>query len=260
MTASPRLRVEDRPNGVRVLTLDNPARRNAVDPEILEALAAALDPAATSHVRALLVRGHGGAFCSGYDLGALPPPTDEGVLPDDRLGQVLSLLEHHPAPSVALVDGPAFGAGCELACTCDFRVASPAALFSMPPARLGIVYAPDGLRKLAAIVGLPRAKRMFLTAMRVDAQRAHAWGLADELSPQDAVEAAAFALCDDLAAGAPLAVSGMKLSFAYLSRAQLSEAQEQELRRLRHRAFSSEDANEGRAAFLEKRRPVFKGR
>lgn len=255
-----RLGVEDLDGGIRVLTLRNPARRNALDPELLEELARAVDPSSTAHIRALLVRGEGGAFCSGYDLGALPSPRD-GRLPDDRLGEVLALLAAHPAPSVACVDGPAFGAGCELACTCDFRVGSGASVFCMPPAKLGIVYAAEGLAKVKAVVGLPRAKRMFFTGMRVDAQSAVGWGLLDELHPDGAAAFdAALALCREIARNAPLAVSGMKRSFELLGRVQLGAEERDALRELRKTAFLSEDAAEGRAAFKEKREPRFSGR
>lgn len=253
-----KLRVEDL-DGVRVLTINNPARKNALDPALLEEFAAAVDPAGTSHVRALIVRGEGGAFCSGYDLGALPPPNG-GRLPDDRLGEVLAMLAAHPAPSIACVEGPAFGAGCELACTCDFRVGTSSAVFCMPPAKLGIVYAPEGLARVRALIGLSRAKRMFFTGMRVDASRAASWGLIDELAEPGRAFEVALGIAQEIAHNAPLAVRGMKRAFAVLERVALSDAEEKELREIRRLAFVSEDAREGRSAFLEKRAPSFRGK
>jgi len=252
------LEVEDRKGGIRVLTLSHPARRNALNDALLARLDAALAPAA--HVRALLVRGAGGTFCSGYDLTRLGPPGEEGLLPDDLLVACLLKLEGHPVPSVALVQGAAVGAGFDLAASCDFRVGTPDAVFLMPPARLGIVYSPEGLARAARLVGFARAKQLFLTARKLDAREALAWGLLDEcLEPADA-EARAEALCATLAAHAPLAVSGMKESFGRLARAPLEEADRTRLRGLRAAAFGSEDAKEGRAAFLEKRPPRFTGR
>ncbi len=251
------LKVDDRPGGIRVLTLSNPGKKNALDASLLEALREALAP---KHLRALLVTGEGKTFCSGYDLEQLPVPQAHQPLPDALLGEVLSLLERHPAPSVALVTGPAFGAGCELAATCDFRVGSDAALFCMPPARLGIVYAPDGLWRLARLVGLAKAKLMFLTGRRVDAKLASGWGLLDELHPHADAEQRALSLCEELAGNAPLAVRGMKRGFELLAAAQLERGAREELERLRREAFGSDDAKEGRAAFLEKRAPAFKGR
>ncbi|MBX5483359.1 MAG: enoyl-CoA hydratase/isomerase family protein [Myxococcaceae bacterium] len=258
-----RVDVEDRDGDLRVLTLHNPSRRNALDRALLSAIAEALDPAKTAHVRAILIRGAHGAFSSGYDLGQLSPADDGDALPDDHVGELLDSVARHPAPSVALVEGPAFGAGCELAVTCDFRVGGPAAVFCMPPARLGIVYAPEGIAKVARIVGWQRAKRMFLTGMQVDAGTAFRWGLLDEYvedAAPGAAEAKALALCRALADGAPLAVQGMRRAIAMLSRTALSAEDDAGLRALRRDAYRSADLQEGRAAFLEKRKPRFTGR
>jgi enoyl-CoA hydratase len=257
----PSLRVEDLPGGVRVLTLARPARRNALDDALVAQLHAALAPEACTGVRALLLRGDAGTFCSGYDLTGLGPPAPGGGLPDDALMEALARLESHPLPSVALVQGAAFGAGFDLAAACDFRVGSADALFSMPPARLGVVYAAAGISRVTRLVGLTRAKALFLTGRRLDGPTALAWGLLDECHPDGAsAEAAALALCEVLAAGAPLAIAGMKETFGLLARTHLAPQEAEHLRQLRSEAFGSEDAREGRAAFLEKRRPVFRGR
>lgn len=253
----PTLHVEDREDGIRVLTLDNPARRNALDDGLLARLDAALDVPA--RVRAFLVRGAGGAFCSGYDLTHLGPPVD-GRLPDDALVALLLKLEQHPVPSVALVRGAAFGAGFDLAAACDFRIGTPDAVLSLPPARLGIVYSAEGMARVARLVGVARAKSLFLTARRLDGPTALAWGLLDECLPAEEAEARALELCATLASGAPLAVSGMKEMFGLLFRPPLSEEEQARVRGLRAAAFASEDAKEGRAAFLEKRPPRFQGR
>lgn len=254
----PTLHVEDLEGGVRVLTLDNPARRNALNDGLLALLDAALD--VPPHVRAFLVRGAGGAFCSGYDLTHLGPPAADGRLPDDPLVACLLKLERHPVPSVALVRGAAFGAGFDLAASCDFRIGTPDAVLSMPPARLGIVYSAEGLARVSRLVGLARAKSLFLTARRLDGPTALAWGLLDECLAAEEAQARALELCRTLASGAPLAVSGMKEVFGVLSRPHLSEEEQARVRALRAAAFASEDAKEGRAAFLEKRPPRFQGR
>ncbi len=258
---TPSLHVEALEGGIRAFTLDRPDRKNALDDGLLNALAAALEAAASEHVRALLFRGRGGAFCSGSDLGALPEVEPGGPLPDDRVMEVLGKVPAHPAPSVALVEGPAFGAGCDLAMGCDFRIAAPSAVFCLPPARLGIVYSEEGLARVARVIGLQRARLMFLTGRRIDAQTALAWGLVDELatSAEDA-EAKAMALCRQLAGNAPLAVRGMRRAFRFLDRAVLTDEERASLREARYEAFASSDAREGREAFHEKRPPVFSGR
>jgi enoyl-CoA hydratase/carnithine racemase len=180
------LEVTDRAGGVRVLTVSNPSRRNALDDGLLEQLVAALSTA--DDVRAWLVRGAGeGIFSAGYDLTSLS--AERARLPDERLGEVLDRLGEHPAPSVALVTGPAIGAGCELAVACDFRVGTPQALFAMPPARIGVVYALKGMQRLIARVGEGFARYMFLSGRRVDAALASKRGLLDVLTDDADAEA-----------------------------------------------------------------------
>jgi enoyl-CoA hydratase/carnithine racemase len=254
----PTVEVEDREGGVRVLTLVNPARKNALDERLLGLLDAALTP--PPHIRAFLVRGAGGTFCSGYDLTNLGPPLPDGRLPDDLLMAFLNRLERHPVPSVACVQGAAFGAGFDLACACDFRVGAPDTVFCMPAARLGLVYSVEGMARAARLVGLARARALFLTARKLDGPAALAWGLLDECPPAHESEARALELCQTLASHAPLAVAGMKEVFGALGRPALAEEQLTRARALRAAAFGSEDAREGRAAFLEKRPPRFQGR
>jgi enoyl-CoA hydratase len=243
-------------DGVQVLTLDRPKRRNALTPALLEALAQALrpDPA----VRALILEARGQAFCAGYDLGQLAADAEASRLPDARIQEVMALLESHPAPSVAVVHGSAFGAGCELACACDFRVGTPDALFCMPPVRLGVVYAPDGVWRVARLVGLQRARVMFLTAREVPAKEALAWGLLDECLP--GAQARGRQLAEELAAGAPLAVRGSRRTLAHLGRAPIDPAGRAELEALRAEAFASSDAREARTAIKERRPPRWRGR
>ncbi len=238
--------------GVRCLTLSNPGRKNALDEGVLSALEAALRDDAG--VRCWLLRSSDASvFCAGYDLTALASLPEDARLPDERLGEVFELLAAHAAPSVAVVTGPAYGAGCELAAACDFRVGNSHARFCMPPAKVGVVYAVEGMRRLAARVGPQAARRMFLTARPVGSDEALRVGLLDVLV--DDAESEARALAEEIAALAPLAVRGMKRGLALLEHG-ADEAYEA----LRRRSFNSEDAQEGRLAILEKRQPRFTGK
>jgi enoyl-CoA hydratase/carnithine racemase len=253
------LSVADLPNGVRQLTLSNPSRKNALDAGVLEALAKAVEDGGS--VRAWLVRGEGpGAFSSGYDLSSLETVPAGARLPDERIGEVFDLLMHHPAPSVALVLGPAFGAGCELALACDFRVGDASATFCMPPAKVGVVYAQKGLSRVIERVGEAKARYMCLTGRRIVGAEAHRFGLLDLLSADlIAAETDALALCTELAQNAPLAVSGMKKGFELLARGGGTDAERADYEAKRRASFNSEDAKEGRSAILEKRPPKFRG-
>src|SRR5262245_36655129 len=130
---------------VRVLTLDNPAKRNALDPQLCASLGAEISAAPADGVRALVLTGAGDkAFCAGFDLDALAEA--EAAFP-----QVIQAVAGSRLPIVCALNGVAFGGGAELAATCDLRVAHPEVKIAMPPARLGIVYHPAGLARFAAL-------------------------------------------------------------------------------------------------------------
>jgi enoyl-CoA hydratase len=238
---------------VGVITLSNPAKRNALDPALCSAIAQAIGAAAGSAARALVLTGGGDkAFCAGFDLDALPEA--EAAFP-----RLIEAVVASPLPIVCALNGVAFGGGAELAATCDLRVAHPEVRFSMPPARLGIVYHAAGLARFAALVGESRARELFLTARVIDVDTAERWGLVDHVVTDDQVRVKALALAEEMAQLAPLAVQGMRRSFEVLLAAR-SAGTDAALEGLRRAAWQSEDALEARAALLEKRPPQFRGR
>ena len=261
------VRTEDRIGSegqrVRLLLLGNPARRNAVDPAALARIGEECERATRDGIRALVLAGEGGVFCAGYDLSALAEglaAKDSADLVDAPLVRACAALEACSAIIIAAVDGPAFGAGAELACACDLRIAAPSAKFSLPPARLGVVYSPEGIARVVRLVGLAQARRLFFTAAVVEeASEALRIGLCEEVVEGASALARALALATTIAGLAPLALSGMKRTFALLAPLP-TDAARAELESLRRAAFGSEDAKEGVLAFREKRTPRFNGR
>jgi enoyl-CoA hydratase/carnithine racemase len=257
------LRGEDR-GAVRVLTLDNPRKRNALDYASLAALEAACAAAARDGVRCVVFRGAGEkAFCSGFDIEAIPTGPHEGDRPDVAVERAMEAVEAVPCPTIAYLNGSAFGAGGELAVACDLRVARPGVSLGMTPAKLGYVYPPKGLRRFLALVGPARTRELFFTGRAVDTDEALRIGLVDRVVPEDDGEAAALALAAEIAANAPLAVHGMKRVLRLLEASAergFTAAERAEVEELRRRASQSDDVQEGRAAFLEKRPPRFTGR
>lgn len=249
--------VRDEADGVRVVRLSNPAKRNALDAAALRALDRSL--AESAGVRAWLVAGEGPQFSAGYDLAELERLPRRAPLPDVLLARVLDRLAAHPAPSVAAITGPAFGAGAELAFACDFRVADEAAVLCMPPAKLGVVYSREGVARVADAVGLPVARRLFLTGRRFQGEALLALGLVDELVPPGEHFTRAQAWCGELARHAPLAVAGLKQALRFAARGSTA-AERARFERLRRRSFFSADAQEGIHAAKEKRPPRFRGR
>ena len=256
------LRTEDRAS-VRVITLDNPRKRNALDFASLAELTAACAAAARDGVRCLVFRGAGDrAFCSGFDIEAIPVGPQEGDRPDLAVERTMEAVEAVPCPTIAFLNGSAFGAGGELAATCDLRVARPDVAIGMPPAKLGVVYAPAGLRRFLHLVGPSRAREMFFTGRPVEAAEALAIGLVDRVVPANEAEGATLALADEIAGNAPLAVQGMKRILRLLDAAAergFTNAERDEIAQLRQRAFESDDVREGREAFLVRRPARFRG-
>jgi enoyl-CoA hydratase/carnithine racemase len=248
---------------VALITLSNPAKRNALDPVMCRALADALAGLASSGARAAVLTGDaaGKTFSAGFDLEALAG-VDASAPADDPFEAMMDAVSRCPVPIVGALAGAAMGGGCELAAACDLRVAHAGVKLALPPARLGIVYAPRGLARLSALVGESRARRLFLTACTVTAADAHAWGLVDELVDGKDVLARALALAGEIAELAPQAVQGMRVTFEALirRRAALEGADAAEVTRRRAAAWTSADAAEGRAAAAARRPPSFTGK
>jgi enoyl-CoA hydratase len=260
VTSAKIIRIEDR-GAVRVLTIDNPQKRNALGFAALAELEQACTATARDGVRCVVIRGAGDqAFSSGFDLAAM----DDGGSdrPDLAVERAMEAVEALPCPTIAFVNGSAFGGGAELAATCDLRVARAGISLGMPPAKLGVVYAAAGLRRFMALVGASNTSEMFFTGRPVEAEAALAMGLVNRVVPAERAEGEVLALADEIAANAPLAVQGMKRILRLLAASHergLTEAEREEVAGLRRRALESADLREGRAAFREKRPPRFRG-
>lgn len=249
------LKVERR-DAIAILTLSNPQKRNALDPHLLDALCSALSRLPSDGVRAAVLTGEGDkAFSAGYDIAALP---DEAAPSDNPLARALDAIADGALPVIAALNGAAIGGGCELAATCDLRVAHAGVTLTMPPVRLGLVYSARGLRRFVALCGASRTRELFLTAQPVDAERALVWGLVDRVVAPADVLPTAIALASEIAKGAPLAVRWTRRVLERLE-APLDAEVAIEIAELQRRAWMSGDAREARRAFKEKRPPKFTG-
>ena len=240
----------EREGAVVHLTIDRQAKRNAVDHGTLAAMGDALDHAVATGARAVVLSGAGGNFSAGADLSGVE---DSSFL--DALRRVLSLLSEAPLVTIAAVEGAALGAGTQLASFCDLRVATPTARFGIPAAKLGIVVDQATVARVVELAGSGTARAMLLAAETVDGTAAHALGMVQRIgSLEDALAWAA-----EIALLAPLTVAAHKLALRAVS-ASIRGASDAEARAAFHHAWASEDLQEGRTAFLQRRPPVFRGK
>lgn len=256
----------DRPaEAVARLTLANPEKRNPLDHEVLDALAETLPKLAEGiETRCVIITGRGGAFSAGYDISAIDEEAFEReaeALVAHPFNAAMEAVSAHPYPIVAALNGHALGGGLELAIRCDLRVCSADAKLGMPPAKLGLIYGHTGLERFIDVVGVARTRELFLTGRNVNADRAERIGLVHEVVEAQAVQEVAIDLAAEIAANAPLSVTGNKRAIEMLSQfPRLTTEQERELIELRESCFRSEDFREGIRAFAEKRKPRWKGR
>ena len=256
--------VDEPADGVVRLTISNHAKRNALDHAILDAIAQNVG-APPEHARCLVLTGADGMFSAGYDIGDIP--ADVFAVEAEKLvahpfTAAIEALEATDLPTVAALPGHTIGGGLELALSCDLRIACDGIKLGMPPAKLGLVYGHTGLRKFVDAIGAPRTRELFLLGRNIDAQTALTWGLVNAVVDKDAVEHESLEVASELAANAPLSISGNKQVIRALLAAEgdLDPATEAELVALREACFASEDMREGVRAFAEKRPARWQGR
>jgi enoyl-CoA hydratase/carnithine racemase len=250
---------EERHGAVAVLQLNRPEARNALSPDLMEELGAALERLdQDDEVRAIVLAGSDEVFAAGADIRALR---------DRSFGEAL----FHPTaafwrriagcrtPLIAAVSGYALGGGCELALACDMIVADDRAEFGQPEITLGIIPGGGGTQRLARALGKQRAMELVLTGRRFTAKEAHEWGLVNRVVGRSAWLNEAIDLGRVVASAPPLAAKLAKRAVLAADEVGLSAGLDQE-RRLYELAMGTEDRVEGMSAFLEKRKPEFKGR
>jgi enoyl-CoA hydratase/carnithine racemase len=256
---SDELKIERHRNYV-TLVLNRPEKRNAINTAMLEALDAAFNMIeADTEIRAVVFRGEGRGFSSGLDLrdveragaGAVDRP---GFTPDRILHRVQAL----PVPAIAAVHGDTLTAGLVIALLCDLRIAASNAKLGMTPARIGYLPNYAIFRRFAETVGAAATAEIMYLAEPVDSARALEMGLVHKVVPDDQLETAAAAWAERIAANAPLSVRAMKRMIGRtISRA--FDVEHEDLNQLALKVRTSADAREGVRAFLEKRKPVWRG-
>jgi enoyl-CoA hydratase len=254
--------IVEREDGKLLIKLNRPEVLNALRKDTFLELEQALKEFSSSNkARAMIITGEGErAFSAGGDIKALNKMgSSDAAAFAAMTHRILDTLESIPKPIVAAVNGLALGAGCDLAIACDMVVASEKARFGEPPAGLGITTPFGGTQRLPRIVGPKRAKKLFFTGETIDAEEAHRFGLVNMVVKHEDLLSETRKLVEKTLERAPIAVGYFKQLVNFSSYRGLVEGDKLE-QELFAKCFDTEDMREGMTAFLEKRKPKFKGR
>jgi 2-(1,2-epoxy-1,2-dihydrophenyl)acetyl-CoA isomerase len=255
--------LDERRGGVALLRLNRPESLNALDRTLVEALGAALEKAsADPSVRAIVLAGEGGAFCSGADLKEALRELDAGLSLGERLASFqksIRVIATAAQPVIAAVDGPAVGFGADLALACDIRVLSERAYFEEKFVAIGLMPDGGGTFHLPRLIGFGRALELMLLGERIDAGRALELGLTSRVLPPGEHLEAALTLAARLADGPPLALAAIKRAMRDSIDGTLPDALAREAEG-QAKLLASADLREGVAAWMAKRKPSFEGR
>ena len=251
-------------DGVGVITFNNPEKRNAMSLEMWEGLGSALVELRDNlDVRVVIMVGAGDkAFVSGADISQFEKTRHNAAASEEyskRSEAQRALLANYPKPTIACIRGFCLGGGMQVAMLADIRFASDNSQFGIPAAKLGIAYGYDGLKNLVSLVGPSWARLIMYTGMRIDAAEAVRIGLVDRVLPDAGLWDATIEVARTISANAPLAIKAAKLTIAQVLKDE-SKRDMDAIKQVGIACMDSEDFREGRTAFMEKRKPKFKGR
>jgi enoyl-CoA hydratase/carnithine racemase len=251
-------------DGVGIITFNNPEKRNAMSLDMWEGLGSALielrdDP----EVRVVIMVGAGDkAFVSGADISQFEKTRHNAEASEEyskKSAAQRALLADYPKPTIACIRGFCLGGGMQVAMLADIRIASENSQFGIPAAKLGIAYGYDGLKHLVSLVGPSWARLIMYTGMRIDSAEGLRIGLVDRVVPDTELWNATSEIARTISGNAPLAIKAAKITIAQI----LKDPDKRDMDAIKQigtACMDSEDFREGRRAFMEKRKPQFKGR
>jgi methylmalonyl-CoA decarboxylase len=248
---------------VGTVTLNHPAKRNALSEHLVEGIIAAFEDFKARNVRVVILRALPGSrvWSAGHNVEELPAAGRDPLGWDDPLRNLIRQIENFPGPVIAMIEGTVWGGASETAFACDLIVAVRETTFAVTPAKLGVPYNVSGMMTFLNAASMRIVKELAFTAMPLSAERAERLGIINHVVPVDELEAFTYGLAENIAALAPLSIAVMKEQLRILAGARpMSPQGFERVQGLRRVVYDSEDYQEGIRAFKEKRAPQFKGK
>ncbi len=249
-------------DGVATITLNHRESCNSLSEKMIEGIRQAIAELSEKPTRVLVLRAEPGAkvWSSGLNIHELPVSGRDPLTYNDPLECLMRDIQRFKAPVIAMVEGGVWGGACDLTFVCDIVIGGPAASFAITPAKLGVPYNVSGAMHFINIVGVRIAREMFYTAEPIPAERALQVGILNHLVPLEHLEEFTYAMAGRIAKNSPVANSAMKEQFRLLADNYPIRPESFEyIQGLRRTVYDSQDYKEGKAAFFEKRKPVFTG-
>jgi len=255
-------RVEaDRDGPILEVTLDKAERRNALDPRMIQELESIFTTSSEDiSLRAILLTGRGSSFCSGFDLTELHSLGKPGASEIRMVERLATAIGRTPVPVIAALNGPAAGAGCDLALACDIRIGHSGSAFVVPAVKTGLLYGPASTERLVDAFGRSVGSAMLVTGEPVDAHRCFHLGVLWSLVEKAELMTQCRALATGIARNAPLSVGAVKSFVRLVQKRSVPHGEDEELRLLEDCVWESADAAAGLQAYLDKRPVEFVGR
>ena len=251
-------------DGVGIVTFNSPEKRNAMSLEMWEGVGQALtELREDDHVRVVILTGAGDkAFMSGADISQFEKTRHNAQASEEynrKSEAQRAVLAHFPKPTIACIRGFCLGGGMQVAMMSDIRIAAEDSRFGIPAAKLGIAYGYDGLKHLVSLVGPSWARLIMYTGMRIESAEALRIGLVDRVVPDTELWNATMEIARSISGNAPLAIQAAKITIAQVLKDE-GQRDMDAIKQIGTACMDSEDFREGRRAFMEKRKPHFKGR
>ncbi|MBT3178124.1 MAG: enoyl-CoA hydratase [Desulfobacula sp.] len=257
--------VVEKKDFIAFLTIDYPEKRNALTPELLLDLHNTLEGfSKNDDVRCVVIKGSGNkVFSSGFDISAIPvaPLSGARQKAPETLLQAFDTIKNFAYPTIAMLNGHAFGAGFNLCACCDIRIAADDIKLGMTPARLGVAYHPKGIQQFIEAFGIARTKEIFFTAGIFQSKALVQKGIVNHMVPRQELEMFTHAYAKKITQNAPLSLKGIKkIITMFENDMALNQKNLDQADQLMQKCFQSDDLKEGQKAFLEKRSPEFTGK